>query len=183
MLDGTAVKEEAFVEAVHLTDKLRGMTVTARRRREHAVVAGLVAAQQQHVIDVKELQVDELILYVFPCGPAAYQVRYHGHVVTPLYGRGNGDGSRAAAHTAALELAILQLAVDILAVMRGDIDILGIEVVYPVNAVEKHLCTVTFQGRKHLDGELAVPVVMVKYIGDIHAGCLSVYLATKITKK
>ena len=67
--------------------------------------------------------------------------------------------------------------------MRGDIDILGIEVVYPVNAVEKHLCTVTFQGRKHLDGELAVPIVMVKYIGDIHAGCLSVYLATKITKK
>ena len=140
-----AVVEEAVVEAVHLLNEVGGVGVSARGGHKLAVVACLVATQQQHVLDAEELQVDQLVLDGIGCGTAADDVRYDRHTELVLYGSRYGHRARTTAHTKALVLSVVELAIDELAVMCGDIDVRRIEIAELLYRREQTLCSCAFQ--------------------------------------
>jgi hypothetical protein len=96
-------------------------------RYEAAVLLGLVAAEQQQVVDAEELKVEKFILDVFYSGTAADDMGLHRDIVPLLDGSGDGHSTRAPANALALKLPVLQLAVHEFGVVRRDVDIGGVE--------------------------------------------------------
>ena len=187
MLDRRAVNEESLIEAVDLCDQVRGVGIAAGHRFEGLVVLGLVTTQQQHVVDVKELQVDEFVFDVLRRGSTADDMRDDHHAIVLLYGSRDGDGTRAAADALPLKVSAFELTIDIFAVVGGDIDIQRLHLAHLVEIAEQRSRAVSLQGRQHLYGEAVGAAVVVKNIYDVHilseiAG-VSIFLATKITKK
>ena len=168
ILDGCAVGKEAVVEALHLADEVRRVGMTAGCRREAAVLLGLVAAQQQQVVDAEKLQVYQFVFYIFHRGTAADDVRLHRYVVALLYGGGNGDGSRASAHAAPLKPSVGQFAVDILRVVGGDIDEGRLQCCQFVDVGKEAVGTRSLQRRQHLEGELPVACMLADNICYAH---------------
>ena len=187
MLDRRAVNEESLIEAVDLLYKLCRVGIAAGHRFEGLVVLGLVAAQQQHVVDVQELQVDELVFDVFCRGSTADDMRDDHHAVAFLYSGRDGDGTRAAADALPLIVSAFEFTIDIFAVVGSDIDIQRLHLAHLVEIAEQCSRTVSLQRRQHLYGEAVGAAAVVKNIYDVHilseiAGD-SNFLATKITKK
>ena len=94
-------------------------------------------------------------------------MRLHGDVVALLYGRCDGYGAWAAPYALPLKLSVLQLAVHVLRVVRGNIDECRVEACQLVDGGIECLDAVALQGRQHLEREAALvavlPVDVVSY--------------------
>ena len=80
-------------------------------------------------------------------------VRDHRNGVFVLNGGGYGYSAGTTAYTLALHQSVFQLMIDVLAAMRGDVDVAGIEFLQSLYGAEKSISTVSFQRRKYLKGE------------------------------
>ena len=184
VLDGCAVGKETFVEPLHLTDEVRRVGMSAGRRCEATVLFRLVAAQQQQVVDAKELQVEQFVLNVLNGGTATDDVRLHGNVVALLDGSSDGDGAGTTAHAAALELTALQLAVDIFRVVGRDVDESGLQRCQFVDVGKQFRCTRSFQWRQHFERELPAPCIFFDKLCYAHISLQRyVFLRSKGSKR
>ena len=93
-----SVVEESLVEAVYLPDEVGGMGMPSRRRSENAVVLGLVASQQKHILNAQKLQVDEFVFRCLARSTATDDVGHNGQTIALLDGSSNGDGARPASY-------------------------------------------------------------------------------------
>ena len=153
MLDRCAVGKEALVEPDHLTDEVGGMGMTALGGCEACVLLSLVATQQHEVADAQKLQVQQLVLRLFNGGATADDVWLDGYVIAVLDGCGNSYGSWPAADALTLELAIVQLAIDVLGVVGSDIDEGRVQFGQFVNSGKQRLSAVALQRWQYLERE------------------------------
>ena len=160
ILDGRAVGKETLVETLHLTNQVRRVTVSAWRRRKHAILLSLVAAKQQQVGDTQELQVQQLVFDILYRSAATYHVWLHGYPEALLDGSCHSNSARAQAHSLTLKASVAQLFVNKLAMMRGDIDESGIQFAQLFNVGKQPLCARPLQRGQHLKRELVLVVVL-----------------------
>ena len=169
MLDRGAISKKAVIETIHLADELRGMRPASFDRLEHAVVFGLVAPEQQHIINIEKLHVDELILYILYRRPGTDDMRNDRRTISLLDGGSDGYRARTAPDAQLLILPVRRLAIDILRVMRRDVNIVRSEIPHLVDIVEEGCRSVTLERRKHLNGKAFRTVCIFKYLCDIHS--------------
>ena len=67
------------------------------------------------------------VLYGVDGEAAAKDVRHHGDVVLVLDGSSYGYGAGAAAQAVSLEQSVAEVFVHVLAAVRGDVDVFGVE--------------------------------------------------------
>ena len=182
VFDGGAVGEESLIEALHLTDQVCRVGMTAWRGHEPAVLLGLVATQQQQVVDAEKLQVEQFVLDVLHRRSATDHVGLNGDVIPLLDGGCDGDGARAPAHPDPLKSRLAQtsssralvpplflnLAIHILRVVGGDIDIGGVEHAQFVDVGKQFVRTCPFQRRQHLERELPGRLILMNQFRYAH---------------
>ena len=152
-LNGRTVGKVAFVKAIHLSDEVCRVGMSARCRYESAILLGLVATKQKQVADTKKLQVEQLIFDILDGRSAANHVGLHRDIITPLDGCCDSHRTWTATDALALKLSVSQLLVHELRVMGRDVDIGGIEVAQLINVGEQLLRASPLQGRQHFKGE------------------------------
>ena len=168
MLDRRIVVEETLIKAIHLVHQLRRVGISARRRREHTVVLGFVAPQQQQVLNTQKLQIEQFIFDILCRCTAAYHMRHHGQPVSVLQSSGNGHRSRTAPHAIALELSVGQLLVDVFAVVRRDVDEKRFKFSQLVNRGKQAIGAVPFQGWQHLKREPSPIFMLLNNVYYLH---------------
>ena len=95
LLDGRAIAEESFVEAVDLRLQLYGMAVATGRGGEDTFVLGLIATQEQQVGDAEKLEVEQYVFGLLTGEAATEDMGHYVDVVLVLDSGGHGDGTRA----------------------------------------------------------------------------------------
>lgn len=103
------------------------MVVTVAYGDKRRFVLCLVATKHQQVGDAEELQVEQHVLRLLAGEAAAKDVRHHGDVVLVLDGSSYGYGAGAAAQAVSLEQSVAEVFVHVLAAVRGDVDVFGVE--------------------------------------------------------
>ena len=152
-LNGRSVVEVACVEAVYLLLQLRSVAITARRGGKVRVVLRLVASQHQQVGNAKELQVNEDIFRLLARKTAAKDMGHDGNAVARLDGSSHSHRARTFAYRHTLEEPRSRFAVDALASVGGDIDILRIKLAQHINVGKQPLDAHPLQRRQHLERE------------------------------
>ena len=117
----------AGYEVVDLLLQFDGVVVTVAHGDKRGFVLCLVATKHQQVGDAEELQVEQHVLRLFAGEAAAKDVRHHGDVVLVLDGSSYGYGAGAAAQAVSLEQSVAEVFVHVLAAVRGDVDVFGVE--------------------------------------------------------
>ena len=139
--------------AKNLFLQLCGMTVAVRHRGEVRILLGLVASQHQQVGDAEELQVDEDVLRLLPCEPAAEDVWHDGDAEVLLDGCRHSDRAGSLPYGYALEESLACLPVDALAAVCGDIDVLWIELAQHFDVRKKFVNPHSLQRGQDLERE------------------------------
>ena len=89
-------------------------------------------------------------------------------MIALLDGGGDGDGARAAAHTAPLKPSVSQFAIDEFRVVGGDIDEGRLQFRQFVDVGKQPVSACAFQRRQHLKRELPLSLVLVDNVGYAH---------------
>ena len=129
------------------------------QRHELLLVLPLVAPKQQQVGDAEELQVDQLVLRLALGEAAANHVRHHRDAVFVLYGGSHGHRAGPVALGHALVQPALRLAEHHLAAVRGDVDVLRVELTQGVDGAVHRLDAVALQRRQQFERERRRPRV------------------------
>ena len=160
VLDRLTIGKESLVEALHLTNQVGGVGMTARRRREHTVLLRLVATQQQQVGDTQELQVQQFILNILNRSTTTNHVGLHWNLETLLNGSCHGNGARAPTHALTLKAPVTQFLVHILAVMRRNINECRIQLTKLFDIGKKLIRARPLQRGQHLKRELMLVAIL-----------------------
>ena len=163
-----AVGKESVVEHVHLPYQVGGVRVPVWRRNEVPVLLSLVSAQQQEVFYSEKLEVEQFVFDVLDSSPAAYDVGNDRYAEPVLYRGGDGNRSRATPYAPSLEQSSSGLAVDIFAVMCGDVDVSRSELLQLLYGREQAARARAFERREHLERESA-PVRAAQHFFYFHS--------------
>jgi len=125
--NGRPIEKCSSIESIDLFLQFGGVCIAAPRGHKHLFVARLVAAQQQEVLDAQKLEVDEHILRLLLCEALTENVWHSRNAIFVLYGSGHRHRARAATQGRAAERAVGLFGIDILRMVRRDIDIFRVE--------------------------------------------------------
>ena len=106
--------------------------------------------------DAQELQVEELVLYVFLADAAADDVWNDGDAESALDGGSYGYSPRAPTYSLALELSVRQLVIHIFGVVSSDVNEQRIAFHQFLYRSIERFCAVAFQWRQYLEGDVFV---------------------------
>ena len=73
------------------------------------------------------------------------------YAITLLYGRSNGNGARTSANAVAFVLSVVQLAVNELAVMGGNVDVIWVKLAQAINGTKQLCRAIAFEWWQHLE--------------------------------